>query len=79
MPPAGALTVAVSSPPITRSSERRRRLRRTRVPVQSLIDYLEDGESLDDFPEAFPGVTREHAIAGHAVARQALDAHATAA
>jgi uncharacterized protein (DUF433 family) len=35
----------------------------TRVPVQTLLDYLEAGESIDDFPEKFPSVTREHVIA----------------
>ena len=35
----------------------------TRVPLQNLIDYLESGESVDDFLEAFPTVTREQAIA----------------
>ena len=32
----------------------------TRVPVQTLLDYLEAGESIDDFLEGFPSVTREH-------------------
>jgi uncharacterized protein (DUF433 family) len=35
----------------------------TRVPVQTLLDYLEVGESLDDFLEGFPTVSREQAIA----------------
>ena len=35
----------------------------TRVPVRTLFDYLEGGESLDDFLEGFPGVTREQAVA----------------
>lgn len=34
----------------------------TRVPVQTLLDYLEGGESLDDFLEGFPSVKREQAI-----------------
>jgi uncharacterized protein (DUF433 family) len=34
----------------------------TRVPVKNLFDYLEGGESLDDFLEGFPGVSREQAI-----------------
>lgn len=34
----------------------------TRVPVQTLIDYLEGGESIDDFLEGFPTVTREQVI-----------------
>ena len=36
--------------------------RSTRVPVQTLFDYLEGGETLEDFLEGFPTVTRELAI-----------------
>ncbi|MEW6354362.1 MAG: DUF433 domain-containing protein [Pseudomonadota bacterium] len=35
----------------------------TRVPVQTLFDYLEGGETIDDFLEGFPTVTREQAVA----------------
>ena len=35
----------------------------TRVPLQNLIDYLEGGESVDDFLEAFPTVRKEQALA----------------
>jgi len=35
----------------------------TRVPVETLFDYLEEGESIDDFLEGFPGVSREQVIA----------------
>ena len=35
----------------------------TRVPIQNLIDYLEDGDSIDDFLEGFPTVARERVIA----------------
>ena len=35
----------------------------TRVPVQNLIDYLEDGESIGEFLEGFPSVKREQVIA----------------
>ena len=35
----------------------------TRVPLQNLIDYLEGGESIEDFLEAFPTVKREQVIA----------------
>ncbi|HEU4794532.1 MAG TPA: DUF433 domain-containing protein [Pyrinomonadaceae bacterium] len=35
----------------------------TRVPLQNLIDYSEGGESVEDFLEAFPTVTRAQAIA----------------
>src|SRR5439155_7302893 len=41
----------------------------TRVPIKNLFDYLEGGESLDDFLEGFPGVTREQAIAVIELAR----------
>ncbi len=34
----------------------------TRVPVQTLIEYLEGGETIDDFLEGFPTVTREQVI-----------------
>jgi uncharacterized protein (DUF433 family) len=34
----------------------------TRVPVQTLFDYLEGGDSLDEFLEDFPAVSREHAV-----------------
>jgi uncharacterized protein (DUF433 family) len=36
--------------------------RRTRVPVQTLFEYLEGGETLEDFLEGFPTVSRELAI-----------------
>ena len=35
----------------------------TRVPVRSLFDHLEAGDSIDDFLEGFPSVTREQVIA----------------
>lgn len=35
--------------------------RGTRVPVQTLLDYLDDGFSLDEFLEYFPSVKREDA------------------
>ena len=35
----------------------------TRVPVQTLLDYLEAGESIDDFLEGFPSVSRDQVIA----------------
>jgi len=37
--------------------------RNTRVPFQALIDYLEGGQSLDEFLLDFPTVSREAAIA----------------
>ena len=33
----------------------------TRVPVKALIDYFEEGKSLDEFLEDFPSVTRQRA------------------
>ncbi|MEA2326436.1 MAG: hypothetical protein QOE68_1395, partial [Thermoanaerobaculia bacterium] len=35
----------------------------TRVPVYNLFDYLEAGDSLDEFLEQFPSVSREQAVA----------------
>jgi uncharacterized protein (DUF433 family) len=35
----------------------------TRVPVQTLLDYLEARETIDEFLRGFPSVTREHVIA----------------
>ncbi len=35
--------------------------RGTRVPIQTLIDYLEGGDSLDQFLDDFPTVSREQA------------------
>jgi len=37
--------------------------RGTRVPFQALLDYLEGGETLDDFLDQFPSVTRQNTIA----------------
>lgn len=51
----------------------------TRVPVQTLIDYLEEGDRLDDFLEDFPTVSRDHAVAVLELAKQSLIAHARAA
>lgn len=34
----------------------------TRVPVQTLFDYLEEGDTLDEFLDDFPAVSKEHAI-----------------
>ena len=34
----------------------------TRVPIQTLIDYLEGGENIDDFLRGFPTVTRDQVI-----------------
>lgn len=34
----------------------------TRVPIQHLMDYLEGGDSIDEFREDFPTVTRDQVI-----------------
>ena len=41
----------------------------TRVPVQTLFDYIEGGDPLDEFLKDFPDVSREHAIAVLELAR----------
>jgi uncharacterized protein (DUF433 family) len=46
--------------------------RGTRVPVQALFDYLEVGETLEDFLIGFPTVSREMAIAALEEARELL-------
>jgi uncharacterized protein (DUF433 family) len=51
----------------------------TRVPVQTLVDYLEAGDALDDFLADFPSVSREHAVAVLEVAKSALLDKAVAA
>ena len=51
----------------------------TRVPVQTLLDYLEAGDPLDEFLDNFPSVTREQAIAVLELAKGMLLALATAA
>ena len=48
----------------------------TRVPVRALIDYLEGGDSLDQFLSDFPSVTREQAVAALEEAAAALGASA---
>jgi uncharacterized protein (DUF433 family) len=51
----------------------------TRVPVQSLFDYLEGGETVDEFLHQFPSVKREQAIAALEMARDSLLAGARSA
>jgi len=50
----------------------------TRVPVRNLLDYLEAGDSLNEFLEEFPSVTREQAVAVLEYANEASVAHARA-
>jgi uncharacterized protein (DUF433 family) len=44
----------------------------TRVPFQTLMDYLEEGSPLAEFLEDFPTVTREQAIAALEQAKEAV-------
>jgi uncharacterized protein (DUF433 family) len=53
--------------------------RGTRVPVRSLFDYLEGGDTLDEFLRQFPSVQREQAIALLDLARETLAADAPTA
>ncbi len=46
----------------------------TRVPLRNLFDYLEAGDSLEVFLDAFPAVTREQAVAALELAREAMTA-----
>jgi uncharacterized protein (DUF433 family) len=48
----------------------------TRVPVQTLFDYLEGGETLDEFLHQFPSVSRQQAVAALGLARTTLIAGA---
>jgi len=50
--------------------------RGTRVPLQALVDALEGGETLEEFLEGFPGVSREMAIAALEEAQQLLSSKA---
>ncbi len=51
----------------------------TRVPAQSLFDYIEGGETLDDFLRQFPSVKREQVIAALDLARDSVLASAPSA
>jgi len=46
----------------------------TRVPLHNLFDYLEAGDTIDDFLKSFPSVSRDQAIAALEIAREALEA-----
>ena len=51
----------------------------TRVPLKSLYDHLEAGDTLDEFLESFPSVSREQAVTALELAREITEAHAAAA
>ncbi|VXD25623.1 conserved hypothetical protein [Planktothrix serta PCC 8927] len=44
----------------------------TRVPMKTLLDYLEAGDPLDEFLDHFPSVPREQAIAAVELAKEML-------
>lgn len=49
----------------------------TRVPIQTVLDYLEAGETIDDFLEGFPSVTRDQVIGFLEEAKDLLVAEAS--
>ncbi len=51
----------------------------TRVPIRTLVDYLEAGDSLEVFLDHFPSVSREKAIAALELAKEMLTAYANPA
>ncbi|WP_333160507.1 DUF433 domain-containing protein [Microcoleus sp. AT3-A2] len=51
----------------------------TRVPMRTLLDYLEAGDSLDVFLDHFPSVSREQTIAALELAKEMLTAYANPA
>jgi len=50
----------------------------TRVPIKNLIDYLESGETLDEFLDDFPSVNRDQAVQVLELAKEMLLTHAYA-
>jgi uncharacterized protein (DUF433 family) len=46
--------------------------RGTRVPFQALLDYLEGGQTLDEFLDDFPTVTKDEAVAALELAKSLL-------
>ncbi|MGB5959405.1 MAG: DUF433 domain-containing protein [Coleofasciculaceae cyanobacterium] len=48
----------------------------TRVPMKTLLDYLEAGDSLNEFLDHFPSVSREQAITVLELAKEMLTAYA---
>lgn len=44
----------------------------TRVPVKAIFDYLENGDSLDEFLDDYPGVSREQAVGVLELARHSI-------
>jgi len=74
--------MSVPNPLVTRSNEVMSGVvvfAGTRVPVQTLLDYLEEGDTLDQFLEDFPTVSREHAVAVLELAKESVFAQADSA
>ena len=44
----------------------------TRVPIAHLFEYLESGETIDDFLDQFPTVTREQALGALELSKESL-------
>lgn len=51
----------------------------TRVPVQTLLEYLEAGDPLDEFLDNFPSVRRDQAVAALEIAKDLLNQKVPAA
>lgn len=51
----------------------------TRVPIRTLLDYLAAGDTLEEFLDHFPTVSREQAVAALGQANDLLVAHAHSA
>ena len=67
------LQSAVADNPLISFPQRRRpAFQGTRVPVQTLLDYLEAGDSIDTFLDDFPTVTRAQVVAALEVAKEKL-------
>jgi uncharacterized protein (DUF433 family) len=56
----GKVTIITSSPDVLGGTPV---FANTRVPIQTFIEYLEGGQTIDDFLEGFPTVSREQVIA----------------
>ena len=44
----------------------------TRVPIKNLFDYIEGGDTVDDFLDGFPGVTREQVVGALRIGKDRL-------
>ena len=69
-------SVVYSDPEISRGTPV---FRGTRVPVQSLFDYLEGGETIEQFLDQFPSVSKKQALAALDLARDSILARAHSA